>query len=190
MVPEIGLDRYAQYGYHAGGPEYRGYHQQGSFISQGANGLGNETNAYEIDLATPTFRTLYIKTDIFCAAGVTLPDKAARQLNIRGWASDATYSTRLLYPFLAVMPSVGISVQYWNEARILDPVTFSTIKTLPNAPGAIHDDNGGCIYPLDGPAVLLPQECPYADPLVVLVCGGSTIPVGNAIDNCMPSRYG
>ena len=237
-----------------------------SFISKGATGPGNETGAYELDLATLTFRTLHIKTDVFCAAGVTLPDKAARQLNIGGWAGDSTYGTRLywpdgspgvpgthdwqenvnvlrlqagrwypsamimtngsvmviggligsndaatpsieilpytgqaplymdwldrthpnnLYPFLAVMPSGGIFVQYWNEARILDPVTFATIKTLPNAPGAVNDDKGGRTYPLEGTAVLLPQEYPYTDPLGVLVCGGSTVGAGNAIDNCV-----
>ena len=38
--------------------------------------------------------------------------------------------------------------------------------------------------------MLLPQEYPYTDPIGILVCGGSTIPVSSAIDNCMPSRYG
>ncbi len=46
---------------------------------------------------------------------------------------DRTHPNNL-YPFLVVLPSGGIFVQYWNEARILDPVTFATIKTLPNAP--------------------------------------------------------
>lgn len=69
-----------------------------SFISKGATGPGNETGAYELDLQTLTFRTLHIKTDVFCAAGVTLPDKAGRQLNIGGWAGDATYGTRLYWP--------------------------------------------------------------------------------------------
>ncbi|KAK4158470.1 putative fungistatic metabolite [Chaetomidium leptoderma] len=237
-----------------------------SFISKGATGPGNETGAYELDLATLTFRTLHIKTDVFCAAGVTLPDKAGRQLNIGGWAGDATYGTRLywpdgspgvpgthdwqenvnvlklqagrwypsamimsngsvmviggsigsndaatpsieilpftgqtplymdwldrthpnnLYPFLCVLPGGGIFVQYWNEARILDPVTFATIKTLPNAPGAVNDDKGGRTYPLEGAAVLLPQKYPYTANLGFLVCGGSTEGPGWAIDNCV-----
>jgi hypothetical protein len=237
-----------------------------SFISKGGTGPGNETGAYELDLSTLTFRTLHVKTDVFCAAGVTLPDKAGRQLNIGGWAGESTYGTRLywpdgapgvpgthdwqenvnvlklqagrwypsamvmsngsvmviggsigandaatpsieilpytgtaplymdwldrthpnnLYPFLAVMPSGGIFVQYWNEARILDPVTFATTKVLPNAPGAVNDDKGGRTYPLEGAAVLLPQKFPYTDPLGFLVCGGSTEGPGNAIDNCV-----
>ncbi|KAL2134895.1 hypothetical protein VTI74DRAFT_10530 [Chaetomium olivicolor] len=237
-----------------------------SFISKGATGPGNETGAYELDLSTLKFRTLHIKTDVFCAAGVTLPDKAGRQLNVGGWAGDATYGTRLywpdgspgvpgthdwqenvnelklqagrwyptamimangsvmviggsigsndaatpsievlpytgqaplymdwldrthpnnLYPFTAVLPGGGIFVQYWNEARILDPVTFATTKVLPNAPGAVNDDKGGRTYPLEGTAVLLPQRYPYTDPLGVLICGGSTEGPGNAIDNCV-----
>ncbi|AEO70370.1 glyoxal oxidase-like protein [Thermothielavioides terrestris NRRL 8126] len=237
-----------------------------TLLSKGATGPGNETGAYELDLATLTFRTLHIKTDVFCAASVTLPDKVGRQLNVGGWAGDATYGTRLywpdgspgvpgthdwqenvnelklqagrwypsvmvmtngsilvvggligsndaatpsleilpytgtpplymewldrthpnnLYPFLAVLPGGGIFVQYWNEARILDPVTFATTKVLPNPPGAVNDDLGGRTYPLEGTAVLLPQRWPYSDPLGVLICGGSTIGPGNALDNCV-----
>lgn len=33
-----------------------------------------------------------------------------------------------LYPFLFVLPSGGIYVIYYNEARILDEKTFDTIK--------------------------------------------------------------
>ena len=30
-------------------------------------------------------------------------------------------------------------IAYYNEARILDPTTFATIKVLPNIPGAVND---------------------------------------------------
>jgi len=237
-----------------------------SFISKFGTGPGNETGVYEWDPVTNTFRELHVKTDVFCAAGVTLPDKAGRQLNIGGWSGDSTYGTRLywpdgapgvpgthdweedvtvlklqsgrwypsamvmangsimviggsigsndaqvptieilpytgtppvymewlerthpnnLYPYVAVLPGGGIFVQYWNEARILDPVTFDTIKTLPNAPGAVNDPKGGRTYPLEGAAALLPQRYPYTDPLGILICGGSTEGPGNALDNCV-----
>ncbi|KAK4129599.1 copper radical oxidase [Parathielavia appendiculata] len=231
-----------------------------SFISKHGTGPGNETGAYELDVASRTFRELHLKTDVFCAAGVTLPDKAGRQLNVGGWAGDSTYGTRLywpgdthdweenvnvlklqagrwyptamvmtngsvlvvggligsndkavpsleilpytgqaplymdwldrthpnnLYPYLFVLPGGGIFVQYWNEARILDPVTFATTKVLPNAPGAPNDDKGGRTYPLEGTAVLFPQKYPYTDPLGVLICGGATTGVMNALDNCV-----
>jgi hypothetical protein len=61
-----------------------------------------------------------------------------------------------LYPFTFILPStrifVGqffrhltivsaheICIGYWNEARILDPVTFATYKVLPNIPGSVTD---------------------------------------------------
>lgn len=93
-----------------------------------------------------------------------------------------------LYPFVAVLPSGGIFVQYWNEARILDEATFATTKTLPNAPGHVNDPTAGRTYPLEGAAVLLPQRYPYTDHLGILICGGSTIGAANALDNCVSTR--
>jgi hypothetical protein len=90
-----------------------------------------------------------------------------------------------LYPFTCVLPSGGIFVAYWNEARILDQNTFNTIKQLPNMPGAVNDDTAGRTYPMEGTAVPLPQYAPYTDPLEILICGGSTIGVANALDNCV-----
>ena len=36
-----------------------------------------------------------------------------------------------------------------------------------------------------GSAVPLPQFAPYTDPLEILICGGSTIGAGLALDNCV-----
>jgi len=243
-----------------------------SFISKWGTGPGNETGAYELDLTkldnfAEAWRPLHLKTDVFCAGGVTLPDKGGRQLTVGGWSGDSTYGTRLywpdggpgvwgendweenvselslqqgrwypsamimangsvmviggevgsnaaavptievlprgngrvtdtlewldrtdpnnLYPFIFVLPGGGIFVAYYNEARILDEATFETIKTLPNAPGAVNDDMAGRTYPLEGTAVLLPQKYPYTEDLGVLICGGSTEGVANALDNCV-----
>lgn len=93
-----------------------------------------------------------------------------------------------LYPFLAITPSGGILVCYYNEARILDPVTFETTKVLPLVPGAVNSNKGGRTYPLEGAMALLPQEYPY-DPTKfgVLMCGGSTEGPSDALDNCVHS---
>jgi hypothetical protein len=48
-----------------------------------------------------------------------------------------------LYPFLQILPNGDIFVAYYNEARILDKVTFDTKKVLPNIPGAVNDDTAG-----------------------------------------------
>lgn len=234
-------------------------------------GPANSTGAYELDLSViddfeAAWRTMHVKTDIFCAGGVTLPDKAGRQLNVGGWSGASTYGVRLytpdgsdgvkgtndwqenvdvlklqagrwyptamnmangsilviggeegsngapvpsleilpytgtaplymewlertdpnnLYPFTCVLPSGGIFVAYWNEARILDENSFDTIRTLPNIPGAVNNPMGGRTYPLEGTAVLLPQRAPYTEPLGVLICGGSQEGNANALDNCV-----
>lgn len=241
-----------------------------TFLEKGGTGLPNSTGAYELDLTlvndfAHAWREMHVQTDIFCSAGVVLPDKAARQLTIGGWSLDSTFGVRLyapdgspgvngtndwqenqkilslqqgrwypsalvlangsvlivggetgsnagpvptieilpstgtkplymdwlnrtdpnnLYPFLTVLPSGGIFVQYWNEARILDPRTFATIRILPNATGAVIDPRAGRNYPLEGTAVLLPQAAPYKDPLTVLICGGATTN-SVALDNCV-----
>ena len=93
-----------------------------------------------------------------------------------------------LYPFLFVLPSGGVFVVYYNEARILDERTFATTKTLPNLPAAVNNFLGGRTYPMEGTAVLLPQHAPYTDPLTVLVCGGSTPGPAIALDNCVSTQ--
>lgn len=241
-----------------------------TFLEKGGTGPPNSTGAYELDVSqinnfTAAWRPMHVKTDIFCSASLTLPDKVGRQLNIGGWALDSTFGVRLywpdgspgvwgkndwqedvsvlklqngrwyptamimpngtvlvvggqegsngapvptleilptqgpvvycdwlkrtdpfnLYPYLAVLPSGGVFVQYYNEAIILDEVSLQVQRQLPNVPGAVNNPDGGRTYPLEGTMVLLPQHAPYTDPLGVLVCGGSTPFTGVALDNCV-----
>jgi hypothetical protein len=245
------------------------------FMEKSGTGPPNTTGTYELDLAfindfSKAWRPLHVKTDIFCSAAVTLPDKAGRQLNVGGWAGISTHGVRLywpdgspgvpgvndwqensneiallaqrwypsamvmangsvlviggeigsnalpspsceilprppggylkylewlertdpnnLYPFLSILPSGGILVLYYNEARIIDEVTFDTIKTLPNIPGSVNNPLSGRTYPLEGTAVLMPQHPPYTDPLTVLVCGGSANGNPMAVDNCVSTQ--
>ncbi|KXJ88041.1 hypothetical protein Micbo1qcDRAFT_124031 [Microdochium bolleyi] len=241
-----------------------------TFLEKFGTGPPNSTGAYELDLTLVdnfdlAWREMHVKSDIFCSAGLILPDKAARQLTVGGWSLESTFGVRLywpdgspgvngthdwqenaneltlqsgrwypsamvmtngsilvvggergsndiavpsleilpytgsppvyldwlertnpnnLYPFLSVLPSGGIFVQYWNEARILDEVTLQTIKVLPNATGAVTDPLAGRTYPLEGTSVLMPQVAPYTDPLTVMVCGGATTNMV-ALDNCV-----
>jgi hypothetical protein len=74
---------------------------------------------------------------------------------------------------------------YYNEARVLDPVTFDTVIELPNMPGAVNNFLGGRSYPMEGSAMLLPQYAPYTAPIEILICGGSTPGAGVALDNCI-----
>lgn len=243
-----------------------------AFVEKYGTGEPNSTGAYELDLSQvnnfkAAWREMHVKTDVFCSAGVTLPDKAGRQINIGGWSGDSTYGIRIywpdgspgvpgkndwqenvaelklqvgrwypsalvmtngsilvvggeegsngkpvpsleilpkppggglvtldflkatdpfnLYPFLAVLPSGKIFIAYYNEARILDPVTWATTKQLPGIPGSVNTPLGGRTYPLEGTAMLLPQYAPFTAPLGVLICGGSTPGAAVAIDNCV-----
>ncbi|PHH61538.1 hypothetical protein CDD81_275 [Ophiocordyceps australis] len=235
-----------------------------TFVEKWGTGPPNSTGAYELDLAlvanaSAAWREMHVKTDVFCAAGATLPDRAGRQLMVGGWSGDSTYGVRLytpggdwqenvdvlrlkngrwypstmvmangsilviggeqgsngapvptlellppppasralymdwlertdpnnLYPFVCVLPSGGILAVYWNEARVLSDVDFSTLRLLPPVPGAVNDARAGRTYPLEGAAVLLPQRAPYSDPLAVLICGGSNEGPANALDNCV-----
>jgi hypothetical protein len=249
-----------------------GINNKVTFLEKHGTGAPNSTGAYELDpsqVGNPAaaWRELNgLKTDVFCAASVTLPDKAGRQLNIGGWSTDSLYGVRLftpdgsegvkgvndweenfneialqrgrwyptamtmangsvlvvggehgsngvaeptleilpnppggqylymewlartdpfnLYPFMYVLPSGGIFVAYYNEARILDPVTFATRNQLPNMPGSIVAADAGRTYPLEGTAMMFPQYAPYSDPVTILICGGADM-IGRALDNCV-----
>jgi len=39
-----------------------------------------------------------MKTDVFCAGGLTLPDKAGRQLSVAGWNEKSNWGIRLYWP--------------------------------------------------------------------------------------------
>lgn len=245
------------------------------FMEKSGTGAPNTTGTYELDLASlndfaKAWRPLHVKSDIFCSAGITLPDKAGRQLNIGGWAGPSTYGVRLywpdgsegvwgvndwqenvnevsllegrwypsamvmangsvlimggevgsnsaptpsceilpppaggyakyldwldrtdpdnLYPFLFVLPSGGIFVMYYNEARILDEKTFDTIKTLPNMPGSVNNFLSGRTYPLEGTGVIMPMYPPYSAHATFMACGGSANGAAYAIDNCVSTR--
>ncbi|KAF2864815.1 glyoxal oxidase N-terminus-domain-containing protein [Massariosphaeria phaeospora] len=243
-----------------------------SLLEKKGTGPPNSTGAYEFDpslgddIFKGPFREMYgIKTDIFCAAGLTMPDKGGRQINIGGWSADSTFGVRIytpdgelgtngtndwqenvnevalqsgrwyptgmvmangsmlivggqsgsngspvptmeilpragpvkfqqylqdtdpfnLYPFLAVMPSGAIFIQYYNQARLIDEKSLDTVKILPQVPASVNNPRGGRTYPYEGTQVLLPQYAPYSDPLEVLICGGAVPNPQWGIDNCV-----
>lgn len=250
-----------------------GLNNKVTFLEKYGTGFPNSTGAYELDLTLVdqfdlAWRTMHVKTDVFCSGSIVLPDIAGRIINVGGWSLESTIGVRLytpdgspgvngtndweenyevlslqrarwyptagilpngsilvvggetganappqpnlevlpkpaggdtvvyldflnrtdpynLYPFVVVLPSANLFIGYYNEAKILDPVAFNTITELPNIPGAVNDFLAGRTYPLEGSAVPLPQFAPYTDPLEILICGGSTIGAGIALDNCV-----
>ncbi|KAL8818170.1 MAG: hypothetical protein Q9223_003134 [Gallowayella weberi] len=242
-----------------------------TFVEKSGTGPPNSTGSFELDPSLTgdfgaAWRTMRgLKTDVFCSAGLILPDKAGRQITIGGWSGTSTYGVRLyspdgapgvqsvndwqenaaeiklqkgrwypsgmmmsngsmlvmggqdgsngnptpslellpqaggavdldwlrrtdpynLYPFMFVLPGGGIFVGYYNEARILDPVTFDTVRTLPQIPGNVNNAGAGRTYPLEGAAMMLPQKAPYSEPVTMLICGGSTNGASLVTDNCV-----
>jgi hypothetical protein len=66
-------------------------------------GPPNNTGVYQLDLTainnfTLAWQPLSVETDIFCSAGITLPDKAGRQMTVGGWSAPSTYGLRLYTP--------------------------------------------------------------------------------------------
>ena len=41
---------------------------------------------------------MHLKTNVFCAAGIVLPDKAGRQISLAGWSGAAGYAVRFYTP--------------------------------------------------------------------------------------------
>lgn len=75
-----------------------------AFIEKGGTGLGNGTGAYELDLSQiNNFENAWREqdewaTDVFCAAGLTLPDRKGRMLTVGGWAGNDLLGVRLWTP--------------------------------------------------------------------------------------------
>jgi hypothetical protein len=75
-----------------------------SFLEKHGTGEANGTGAYELDLSLVgdyklAWREMTgLQSDVFCAAGLTLPDKAGRQLTAGGWAGQSNYGIRLYWP--------------------------------------------------------------------------------------------
>jgi hypothetical protein len=75
-----------------------------TMLEKFGTGEPNGTGAYELDLTlvdnfSAAWRTMTgLQTDVFCAAGLTLPDKVGRQLTIGGWAGSSNFGVRLYWP--------------------------------------------------------------------------------------------
>jgi WSC domain len=82
----------------------QGVNGKAQFIEKYGSGEPNGTGAYELDLSeinnwSLAWRTMSgMDTDVFCSAGVTLPDKAGRILTVGGWAGQSNFGVRMYAP--------------------------------------------------------------------------------------------
>ncbi|KAL8968380.1 MAG: hypothetical protein Q9183_002484 [Haloplaca sp. 2 TL-2023] len=104
-----------------------------TFVEKFGTGPPNSTGAYELDVSrvnnpSLAWRTMTVKTDVFCSASVTLPDKAGRQINIGGWSGESTFGIRLYWPD----GSPGVpGVNDWQENKNL--LTLQRGRWYPSA---------------------------------------------------------
>jgi hypothetical protein len=85
-----------------------GINNKVTFVEKFGTGAPNTTGAYELDYSltndmNAAWRTMHMQadrswTDVFCAAGLTLPDKSGRVITIGGWSYESTYGIRLYTP--------------------------------------------------------------------------------------------
>lgn len=85
-----------------------GINNKVTFVEKFGTGAPNTTGAYELDYSLTNdmgaaWRTMHMQadrswTDVFCAAGLTLPDKSGRVITIGGWSYESTYGIRLYTP--------------------------------------------------------------------------------------------
>ncbi|KAJ7915243.1 galactose oxidase [Mycena leptocephala] len=98
----------------------------------------NSTGAYELDLSlvgnfSAAWRTMHVKSDVFCSGSIILPDKGARQLNVGGWSLDSTKGVRLYTPD----GSPGVDgkndwEENFEELRLQRQRWYPTAAVLPN----------------------------------------------------------
>lgn len=91
-----------------------------SFLEKHGTGP-NGTGAYELDPSIGggsdifhAFRELHgLKTDVFCSASLTMPDRGGRVINIGGWSADSLFGIRLYWPDNVSLGTNGTSD--WQE---------------------------------------------------------------------------
>ena len=104
-----------------------------TFVEKYGTGTPNSTGAYELDVSrvnnpSLAWREMHVKTDVFCSASVTLPDKAGRQINIGGWSGESTFGIRLYWPD----GSPGVpGVNDWQENK--NELTLQRGRWYPSA---------------------------------------------------------
>ncbi|RAL65885.1 hypothetical protein DID88_005548 [Monilinia fructigena] len=133
-----------------------------TFVDKFGTGEPNSTGAYELDLSsinnfTLAWRPMHVKTDVFCSAGLILPDIAGRQIDIGGWSAESTYGIRFYWPD----GSPGIwGTNDWqenvNEVRLLVARWYPTAMIMANGSILVVGGEIGSNSPASPSLELLP----------------------------------
>ncbi|KAJ7583869.1 hypothetical protein C8J56DRAFT_1054387 [Mycena floridula] len=108
------------------------------FLEKHGTGFPNTTGSYELDLSltnsfATAWRELHLKTDVFCSASIVLPDKAARHINVGGWAEESNFGIRLYTPNGS--PGVNGTNDWEEDVNVLSLQVarwYPTAAMLPN----------------------------------------------------------
>lgn len=104
----------------------------------GTSPTPGSTGAYELDLSqignpNQAWRTMHVQTDVFCSAGLVLPDKAGRQINVGGWAEESVFGIRLYWPDGSPgNPSVNDWQEDYNELHLQSARWYPSAMIMPN----------------------------------------------------------
>jgi len=110
-----------------------------TFLEKYGTGEPNGTGAYELDLSEidnfqAAWRTMTgLQTDVFCSAGLTLPDIAGRQITVGGWAGVSNFGIRLYWPDgSAGVPGTNEWVEDPNNLQLLVPRWYPSAMIMAN----------------------------------------------------------
>jgi hypothetical protein len=97
---------------------------------------------------------MHVQTDIFCSAGLMLPDKAGRLVNLAGWSGSAEYGVRLYTP--SGSPGVAGTTDWQEDVNSIklqvcilspgSPITVADISFLHRNPAGIRQR---CSWPME-----------------------------------------
>ncbi|KAM5480390.1 putative (methyl)glyoxal oxidase [Microsporum canis] len=137
-----------------------------TFQEKSGTGDPNTTGAYEFDPAydhdfDKAWRPMHVKTDIFCAGGLVLPDKVGRQLTVGGWSGISTHGVRLYWPDGAPgEPSMNDWHESPDDLKLQNGRWYPTAMTMSNGSilivGGEEGSNGAPVPTLE----ILPRVGP------------------------------
>ncbi|KAF7543009.1 hypothetical protein G7Z17_g11090 [Cylindrodendrum hubeiense] len=129
------------------------------FVEKHGTSLDDTEGSFEFDYSTNTYRELALKTDVFCSASFTLPDKAGRMINIGGWSAESVYGVRFFTPDSPQGVDNGTNV--WEEdytlLRLFDPRWYPTAIVLSNGSLLAMGGESGSDAPIVPTCEVLPH---------------------------------
>lgn len=129
------------------------------FVEKHGTSWDNTEGSFEFDYTTNIYRELALKTDVFCSASFTLPDRAGRMINIGGWSAESVYGIRFFTPDSP--QGVDNGTNDWEEdytqLRLFDPRWYPTAIVLSNGSLLAMGGESGSDAPIVPSCEVLPH---------------------------------